>query len=379
LSDRLVALLKSMKPAEGIFLLSLGCYSIGFIISNLYLGSLGALNLDILRIRYLTTGILFLLFVASFVWPLMGTVSFYRDHIGKHPIRVIAALLERIYEKYGLVVLVFLFCSPLATFTSVPVGVPSISAPRPWDDWLTIEAPQSLRMSVDLLSKAVAIGIALIFIIVLVALVRGPARSSADYRSRREILFLGTRRLLAFFLPWRLPLVLLGLVAFNLMLSLMGFITSANVQVPIQRDTSSIGRFIAASFIFYMLANVFVFVGFMMRSGTESTPSSRRASLLPAILIVSAIVTSVYALGVYPSMPQQVGGGKPISIAIELVSDDGRPQTDDTLREYFLLDRTQDALILLAPPLPHLGYTVLEIPLARVATVTYLPQSRENQ
>ena len=78
-------------------------------------------------------------------------------------------------------------------------------------------------------------------------------------------------------------------------------------------------------------------------------------------------------------MPQQVGGGKPISIAIELVSDDGRPQTDDTLREYFLLDRTQDALILLAPPLPHLGYTVLEIPLARVATVTYLPQSRENQ
>ncbi len=43
-------------------------YASGFIITNLYLGSLGIVNLNLLRARYVLGGILFLAFVGTNQW-----------------------------------------------------------------------------------------------------------------------------------------------------------------------------------------------------------------------------------------------------------------------------------------------------------------------
>ena len=45
--------------------ITLICYIFGFIITNLYLGTLGIVNLDMLRTRYILVGLLFMVFFSA--------------------------------------------------------------------------------------------------------------------------------------------------------------------------------------------------------------------------------------------------------------------------------------------------------------------------
>jgi hypothetical protein len=50
------------KLNERVLGITLLCYLLGFIITNLYLGSLGVVSFDILRTRYVLVGFLFLIY-----------------------------------------------------------------------------------------------------------------------------------------------------------------------------------------------------------------------------------------------------------------------------------------------------------------------------
>jgi hypothetical protein len=82
------------------------------------------------------------------------------------------------------------------------------------------------------------------------------------------------------------------------------------------------------------------------------------------------LLVPVYALAVYPSIPQHLGGGAPVPIHIEMP----QASSDYTLRDadVYLIDRASGgALFLLV--VEHDGKTrrVLEIPASRVGILEY--------
>ena len=66
--------------------LTILCYISGFAITNLYLGSLGIVNLDILRSRYLLTGMLFIIFIGTIGFLLYGLWNTLREYKEKPPV-----------------------------------------------------------------------------------------------------------------------------------------------------------------------------------------------------------------------------------------------------------------------------------------------------
>ncbi len=58
--------------------IALLCYLTGFAITNMYLGSLGIVNLDILRARYILAGLLFLFFLGVIGYLVYGLIHTLR-------------------------------------------------------------------------------------------------------------------------------------------------------------------------------------------------------------------------------------------------------------------------------------------------------------
>ena len=69
------------------------CYISGFAITNLYLGSLGIVNLDILRSRYILTGMLFIAFAGTVLYLLYGARKIIIANEDKPQIDVLVKIL----------------------------------------------------------------------------------------------------------------------------------------------------------------------------------------------------------------------------------------------------------------------------------------------
>ncbi len=80
--------------------LTLLCYLSGFVIANLYLGSLGVVNVDMLRTRYIQVGLLFLLFLGAISLLIYGLLETLRSCNRESPWRalrrVVGASLQRL-------------------------------------------------------------------------------------------------------------------------------------------------------------------------------------------------------------------------------------------------------------------------------------------
>jgi hypothetical protein len=108
-------LLDNLQKA-GNYLLSatIICYIVGFIITNIYLGSLGVVNLDLLKSRYVLTGILFIIFLAAITYQIYGLIHLLRENTNQSPIKTIAKVV--IYSLRNIAVL--LVSSPALTVFS---------------------------------------------------------------------------------------------------------------------------------------------------------------------------------------------------------------------------------------------------------------------
>ena len=140
-------------PKLGSYLvgITLLCYMAGFAITNLYLGSLGIVNLDILRARYVLAGLLFLLFLGAIAFLIYGLIHTLRRHAQKPPIllllRVIWYSLLNISIIYWAVPAVALFAGSLG---NAPPAVPQLTSQLPISDWLATAPSNVFRQSLAL-------------------------------------------------------------------------------------------------------------------------------------------------------------------------------------------------------------------------------------
>lgn len=377
-SDRLkqgVEYVQKLKPNEIIFLASIVIYASGFIVSSIFLGSLGVLNVDILRIRYISIGLVFFLFIASFMWPLNGIFDFLGQRYGQHPLKLIGAIIGRTYDRYGLVVLLLVIGGGAINISPLPVGLPQVSPSRSLPDWFETEARSSLLASINYLRIAGLTFLGIYIFIMIFAVIKGPGKSSVDFTSRWDMIVRGNKKMLSYLFPWRFPFAALALLVLMLSIYALAFVSTS----PIDRINpflgSSIGRFLLVSFLFYLLILVFIFIPFVMITPDDVQSTRKDTSLVPALVFLAIIVVPIYALSVYPALPQHIGGGRPVPVQLELRGE-GITEAPGMTGAVYLLDRSSDAYLFLLPAKLETDYVIIEIPVQSINSIVYTSGSR---
>ena len=83
--------------------------------------------------------------------------------------------------------------------------------------------------------------------------------------------------------------------------------------------------------------------------------------LIYAFIPVIAIIFSVYAFGVYPYLPQQIGGGRLIPVEVTSSSNDMDTIFSAQANETYLIDRATSNSLFLIVDQPTEKYKILEV------------------
>lgn len=144
------------------------CYLSGFIITNLYLGSLGIVNLDLLRARYILSGLLFILFVGISAYLIYGLNQTLQMNRHQQPSKILLEI-----GRYSLLHTCLLYVIVLAITRIagspiiLPVGIPTLSPALPWSTWFAAAPIYVLRQSASI---GIGLLVALIIVVIWIAI-----------------------------------------------------------------------------------------------------------------------------------------------------------------------------------------------------------------
>ena len=359
--------------------LALICYLSGFVITNLYLGSLGVVSLDLLRTRYVLVGFLFLLFVGAISYLVYGLVHLLRQNTRGDPLDILWKI-----TKYSLKNLGFLFfpvaaLSVLAGSTSrIPVGLPGLSPAPSLSHWLITEPKQILK-GASLFYASALLGITLVVSLVIVI---NPKNKYGVRTPRRQQIKEISRGIVKN--PLQFVAILFGLFLYLLLWltfsSLLGFISSTETSQTASRiSLVPVGgwlRFAAGIALTYSLCAVYLTgVFFSQRPSRSDAAEDNPAENISAVLVLIAFfiifVLAAYAVGIYPSLPQQIGGGQPLQITLVTSVDELNLLLVTQDNDVHLLDRAPDNALLLILDNCTQEHEIIEIPAASIGSITY--------
>lgn len=331
----------------GVVLIAL-VYILGFVITNIYLGSLGVVSLELVRTRYLLVGSLFLAFIASVVVPFSGYVYWSRQLNDLSGIRRFLSVLGYLFvSTFALLMIVLVFDLLSGLYQGNTVRLP--------------QAP--LVLAAGLL---VVIGAALVGGI-----------SSFETSSFIERWVKNRSRLVIAALDATLTSCLALLLLFISM--------AIVVPVVLVLDAADVSELpmggwlpdISIGWLKFLVGSVVLQIGLLVwyfrvlqvrtmnrkRAGIGGGTSPKKSDKAPgsglltrltlrsyALVFLVGIFLPLYALVIYPSMPQQFGGGSGIPVVIvPVVSNEADDGLAACLSQYqtILLDRTSSTHILL--------------------------------
>lgn len=392
LTSRLPPFVRTLlKLNEQVVGITLVAYLLGFVVTNLYLGSLGLVNFDVLRSKYILTGVLFLVFFsviilpAMFVWRLTQAS---KAIVGRSKLILAARLLGYALIAYIMVSFIVVVLSLLSgAIVGYPTGLPVLSPPFPWDAWFVV-GPSIALVFAGIFGGA-ALLVAFIYITRQEAtnLSTAPGSNSlggkvgAAGEVARRLRTVGLALIQAVRWPNLMRIMLYSVLAFlltfiffaafHLLVSLSTNTVTMNLADLTPRfETASNGsaRFLAVAFLCYLIVVAAILwdrfdplpmkgqitldslfkapavpssVGdpgdsgdsghgvsqshVDSRPGESNNPSApptatsvfapvveahrRGAGRVWILGIPAVIVVLVYSLGVYPLIPQQIGGG----------------------------------------------------------------------
>lgn len=126
------------------------CYAVGFVITNLYLGSFGVVNFDILRVRYILAGMLFALFMAIIIGPVYGLVHVLRSQEDSSVAITLSTVFFFTANRYAVILIGVLAIGAFASTRSNPTLEFSRSTKGlDWSHWFSNEFPQLFLQSVE--------------------------------------------------------------------------------------------------------------------------------------------------------------------------------------------------------------------------------------
>jgi hypothetical protein len=367
------------------------CYISGFAITNLYLGSLGVVNLDILRSRYILTGILFIVFAGAILYLLFGLQKIIKENAGKSQIDTLKKGLSFSFENliiiYVAVPVIAIFAGSANRITPIlPQANPEID----WLQWLTTEPVKIFPASVFTFFVILA-SIALVFVtITTIVIILNPKEKDGSRSSRKEKL----RKLFAALtndvnykkIIGNLLIVFIGLDAVFLLSSIMkllrtGEITS-NITTKLYFQMGWSRFFIAIVIVYTFIAILLLIMSSTARQPTneeggdnekESSKNivSQYFSWIYVLFPTVATIISVYAFGVYPYLPQQIGGGRLIPVEVSSISEDIKATFITQTNDVYLIDRAPSSSLFLVVDQITDKYKIVEVPNNLIESVVF--------
>jgi len=253
------------------------CYLTGFAIANMYLGSLGIINLDVLRTKYILVGLLFLLFIGAIAYLIYGLYQAICKNFEEPTSKLIKNVIW--YSLQNLAVLFFAVSSIAllaGSVTALPVGLPKISQSTPWSVWLSVGPQKALASSAAL----VAIFILTAIIVLLVFILINPKDKDGIKRPRKQQLagiFVLTKSDFLKALGGIFALFLFSCI-FLLSSSLISFLTNNNFSASSNSTdflSSGWGRYLGGiSLIYIVIATFVLMVNLPKNSVTAETDLS---------------------------------------------------------------------------------------------------------
>jgi hypothetical protein len=359
-------------------------YLLGFIIENIYLGSLGITIFDILKARYILIGGLFAFFLAAIGIPTIDVFFYYRnsENISFH--QAIYRLLKNLLITFIALFLGSAILEVLAGANNTrPLGIASINPPKPFGFWAQKVFPELIIKSFNTMMVIGLIVVSIIIIILLIVFVINPKKDNkhvtrkerlqefkADIKKRGFKSILDLLGILAFFF-FVLPIVS----------SFITFLTSNATSTG--NSTTSIDfssvyfRFILAVLACYIVLSLFfigiIYQGKVMYSGSSNSVPPRLlnkvAGWIYLITFIVVLLLPIYSFGIYPLIPQQIGGGTAIPIEIMMNDSNLQNRLQPPLCQPYIIDRTSSAVLVVCVDVN--SYSVVEVQLDQVKSIIF--------
>jgi hypothetical protein len=340
--------------------LSVILYISGFLIENMYLGSLGIVSFDVLRTKYILVGTIFILFSAAIIYPLHGLLEIIRRWDGT---KVTQFVLDLVLHTIDQFILIFIAASTLSVLagssSGFPIGIPNISEPIPFEIWLETSFPEYLMDSLRMFGFYLVIYILIVFIGLIITVAVKPTGKTSEIKTRREAFYQYRSKVISkdifkFTLIPFLIILILGVVG-----DLISYLSSGRLASSVSTGNyGNLGfmRFVAGALLVYLLIGAFLVYMLIIRDRRDDSEdnnanaSSQHAGITSSLFVffwIMLIILPLYTFGVYPFLPQQIGGGRPEKIEIISTNEQLMATVTAPNKESYLLDRSSESSIIL--------------------------------
>lgn len=354
-------------------------YLSGFAIANLYLSSLGIVNLDVLRTRYILVGLLFLFFLGAILYLVYGLIESLRRNRWESPLKIVSKAMWYSLQNISILYMAIPALRILAgSISNPPIGIPGLSSTVPWSDWLTT-APKAILRRTTVLFASLLIGLVIILAILIVV---NPKNKYGTREPRKKWL-----KEICQEIP-RSTGYLIGIFVFLFLwlglTDLITFLATNKVSVtssqPLALPQSGWTRFSCGIVVIYAFVAVFLIFLFLSRKPSSKDEEDLQENPLATIsgwiyLIAFAIVLIVplYAYGIYPHLPQQIGGGQLLHVGVIVSGDDLKSHFVVAQNEVYVVDRGPASALFLIINRGTQEHEVLEVSNSLIQSIIYNP------
>jgi heme/copper-type cytochrome/quinol oxidase subunit 2 len=329
-------------------------------------------------------GMLFLIYLGTIIYLTRGLVLTLRQY---HDRSVLTLVWEAIWFSLKNIAILYFAVPAISIFAGsfkTPfIGIPKLSPAIPWSNWFEIAPINGLRNATLLSIWFSLFAIILIAILSMANILINPKNKEGIRNPRKQVLKESfykikkdSRRLITLILT-----LFLFLLAWNIITSLYAFIVTNKVVDKLSITSNGLSeewlRYFASIVIVYGLAAVYLLFLSISHPRPDIEPQTgpmERLSLWVLIVAVAILaIVPIYAVGVYPHLPQQVGGGRLLRVDVITSSKELDPLFTGPDVETYLIDRTPNTSLFLLAKKNRKDPQIIEVPSSRIQSITYNP------
>jgi hypothetical protein len=321
---------------------------------------------------------MFLFFLSTIGYLVYGVFQTLRKYQNESKLSIIRKVLWFSITNLGLLFLVIPAIGVFAgSFSTQPSIAPqSRQADIPWSDWLR-QAPFSALRAVGILF-VLFIFIALILTVAIIII--NPKDKEGSRRTRRQIIKEAFQKIREskgqVFTPFIGIFIFMYLL--NLLVSLLSFYLAGKFSTTI-KSTFALQAGWSSLFgtIVMIYALIAVYLTFIVLyppssvSSEDDTPLAITSSFIYLASVCVLLIVPLYAIRVYPVLPQQIGGGQLLRVDAVISDKTIASQFEEPDVEIYLIDRTSNTSFFVLQGTSQSEYKIVEIQNGLIQSITY--------
>lgn len=326
--------IRNLEISKLIALASILFYAIGFMITNLFLSAFGVVNFSLFRARYILSGLLFSGFIFLIMWPLYGFFFTYSEHQNLSIPRRIGLVISFSFYRYVFLLVAF---SALLVFGSAEFSLINLFPTQPASQtpfWEVLFS--SLKTTAYNSLQVIVIFIAVVVLVYVILLVLYPRFSRVKGKSRRDFLketLVGLKDSSNHKFAFK---IFVSLMIFSIVFAVIGvlfkFFGLENFSLfgGLKIVSFEIYNYFFLAFLIYIALVTWFLFNLLLKEnelntkedtslnaeGKPTDPIDEQLSKLYLLAWGILLLVPIYTFNIYPTMPQQLGGGRPIQVEL---------------------------------------------------------------